>query len=201
MNPAMKRISDILLGWPPKQNGYTIGALAEKSRVSNATVTRFVHYLGFDNYKSFHKEMKNAYAQKKSEEGLEPAFLFAGGFPNKQDARSVCRYVLESEIEMLKDTLSLLDYELMEQVAHMILKARQVVFMGEGYSYLAAQSACMRFRRLGVLCSAYSDYHGMAAGVCMAKTEDIFVGISNMGGSALVTEGLEHARKKRREKQ
>lgn len=198
MNPAMKRIADALLEWPPKQNGYTIGALAEKSGVSNATVTRFVHYLGFENYKSFHKEMQKTYAQKedaKRGERFAPTFLFAGGFPNKRDAESVCRYVLESEIEMLRDTLSLLDYELMERVAHMILNARQVVFVGEGYSYLAAQSACMRFRRLGVLCVAYSDFHGMAAGVCMAEMDDIFVGISNMGGSALVTEGLECARK------
>ncbi len=198
MNPAMKRIADALLERTPNQNGYTIGALAQKSRVSNATVTRFVHYLGFENYKSFHREMQNAYALRRGEdqgEGVEPPFLFAGGFPNRKDAKSVCHYVLESEMEMLKDTLSLMDYELMEHVARIILNARQVLFVGEGYSYLAAQSACMRFRRLGVMCVAYADYHGMAAGVCMAKPDDLIVGISNMGGSALVTECLERARK------
>lgn len=198
MNPAMKRIADTLLERTPDQNGYTIGMLAQKSSVSTATVTRFVHYLGFENYKSFHREMQNAYALRESEDardGAEPPFLFAGGFPNQKDAKSVCHYVLESETEMLKDTLSLMDYELMERVAHIILNARQVLFVGEGYSYLAAQSACMRFRRLGVLCVAYADYHGMAAGVCMAKPDDLIVGISNMGASALVTECLERARK------
>lgn len=199
MNPAMKRIADTLLEWPPSQrDGYTIGELAEKSGVSNATVTRFVHYLGFDNYKMFHREMKEAYIQKTGMEKDSPSYpplLFAGGFPNRQDAESVCRYVLESEIEMLRDTLSLLDFELMESVACMILKARQIVFLGEGHSYLAAQSACMRFRRLGVLCGAYSDFHGMASGVCMAKEGDLVIGISNMGGSAPVTECLEYARR------
>lgn len=199
MNPAMKRIADTLLEWPPRQqDGYTIGELAKRSKVSNATVTRFVHYLDFDNYKSFHSAMKNAFAEKKALEGENkerPDFLFAGGFPSERDPESVCRYVLKSEIEMLSDTLYLLDFELMEKVAEMILNARQILFFGEGYSYLAAQSACMRFRRLGVICCAHSDFHGMAAGVCMAEPEDIIVGISNMGGSAPVTECLERARR------
>lgn len=142
--------------------------------------------------------MQNVYTRRKNEkrdDSAEPPFLFAGGVPNEKDAESVCRYVLESEMEMLRDTLSLLDHELMERAANMILSARQVLVIGEGYSYLAAQSACMRFRRLGVLCVAYSDYHGMAAGVCMAEKDDLIIGISNMGGSALVAEGLERARK------
>ena len=58
--------------------------------------------------------------------------LYAGGFPNKQDPESVCRYVIGSEIEMLNDTLSLMDFSLMERVAELIDRARQVIFLGEG---------------------------------------------------------------------
>lgn len=196
MNPAMKRIADVLLEWMPEKGGYTIGTLADKSNVSNATVTRFAHFMGFENYKSFFRAIQEAYRNKQNVQGAStPTVLFAGGYPNRQDAESACRYVIESEMEMLNDTLSLLDFELMDNVANMFLNARQVLFLGEGHSYLAAQSAQMRFQRLGILCNAYGDYHGMISGVCMSEPADIVVGISNMGCSAPVTECLELARK------
>ncbi len=196
MNPAMKRIADVLLENPPKRGGYTIGMLAEKSGVSNATVTRFVRALGFENYKTFLRAIQESFEdERKGEKGLSSgqAVLYAGGFPNSRDAESVCRYVIGSEVEMLNDTLSLLDFELMEKVAEMILEARQVLFMGEGHSFLAAQSACLRFRMLGVLCNCFGDFQNMVSGVGMARPGDLAVGISNMGYSSPVTESLRHA--------
>ena len=192
----MKRIADVLLENPPKRGGYTIGMLAEKSGVSNATVTRFVRALGFENYKTFLRAIQESFEdERKGEKGLSSgqAVLYAGGFPNSRDAESVCRYVIGSEVEMLNDTLSLLDFELMEKVAEMILEARQVLFMGEGHSFLAAQSACLRFRMLGVLCNCFGDFQNMVSGVGMARPGDLVVGISNMGYSSPVTESLRHA--------
>ena len=130
MNPAMKRIADVLLESPPKRGGYTIGMLAEKSRVSNATVTRFVRTLGFENYKTFLRAIQESFEDEQTgEKGLlsGQTVLYAGGFPNSRDAESVCRYVIGSEVEMLNDTLSLLDFDLMEKVAETILEARQVL--------------------------------------------------------------------------
>ncbi len=196
MNPAMKRIADVLLESPPKRGGYTIGMLAEKSRVSNATVTRFVRTLGFENYKTFLRAIQESFEDEQNgEKGLlsGQTVLYAGGFPNSRDAESVCRYVIGSEVEMLNDTLSLLDFDLMEKVAETILEARQVLFMGEGHSFLAAQSACLRFRMLGVLCNCFGDFQNMVSGVGMARPGDLVVGISNMGYSSPVTECLRHA--------
>ena len=199
MNPAMKRIADVLLENPPKRGGYTIGMLAEKSQVSNATVTRFVHALGFQNYKTFLRAIQESLEEEvKGEGSASPSqtVLYAGGFPNSRDAESVCRYVIGSEVEMLNDTLSLLDFDLVEKVAEMILEARQVLFMGEGHSFLAAQSACLRFRMLGVLCNCFGDFQNMISGVGMAEEGELVVGISNMGYSSPVTECLRHAGKK-----
>lgn len=199
MNPAMKRIADVLLEDPPKRGGYTIGMLAEKSGVSNATVTRFVRALGFGNYKTFLRAIQESFEDGTggaARSAMGQAVLYAGGFPNSRDAESVCRYVIGSEVEMLNDTLSLLDFDLMEKVAEMILESRQVLFMGEGHSYLAAQSACLRFRMLGVLCNCFGDFQNMISGVGMAEPGDLVVGISNMGYSSPVTECLTHAAKR-----
>lgn len=196
MNPAMKRIADVLLENPSRNGGYTIGVLAEKSQVSNATVTRFVHALGFQNYKTFLRAIQESFAEKQKGAGHSSSsqtVLYAGGFPNSRDAESVCRYVIGSEVEMLNDTLSLLNFDVVEKVAEMILEARQVLFLGEGHSFLAAQSACLRFRMLGVLCNCFGDFQNMISGVGMAEPGDLVVGISNMGYSSPVTECLRHA--------
>ena len=80
---------------------------------------------------------------------------YAGGRPNSSDAESVCRYVISSEIEMLNDTLAMMDFNVMEKVAELLCRARQVIFAGEGRSYLAAKSAVTRFSGIGILCSCH----------------------------------------------
>lgn len=198
MNPAMKQIADVLLSQPDNASQLTIGELAARSGVSNATVTRFVQMLGFEKYKTFSHCLQEFLQEKQAHPGLSSsnnhAMLYAGGFPNKHDSESVCRYVIGSEIEMLKDTLSLMDFPLMEKVADLIDCARQVIFLGEGRSYLAAESACSRFSRIGVLCSAQNGFHNTIPATCMAKPGDLVVGISNMGCSPSVVEGMNIAR-------
>lgn len=198
MNPAMKQIADVLLSRRTESSRMTIGELAAASGVSNATVTRFVQMLGFENYKAFSTSIQRFLQEKQTHPTMASpsshAMLYAGGFPNRQDPESVCRYVIGSEIEMLNDTLSLMDFPLMEKVAELINSARQVIFLGEGYSHLAAESACSRFSRIGVLCSSPAGFHNTIPAVCMAKSGDLVVGISNMGHSPTVAEGLTMAR-------
>ncbi len=198
MNPAMKHIADVLLSQRNESSRLTIGELSARSGVSNATVTRFVQMLGFENYKAFSHSLQQFLEEKQAHPGLTSpsshAMLYAGGFPHKQDPESVCRYVIGSEIEMLNDTLSLMDFSLMEKVAELIDSARQVIFLGEGRSHLAAESACSRFSRIGVLCSCPAGFHNSIPAMCMAKPGDLVVGISNMGRSPTVAEGLTMAR-------
>ncbi len=199
MKPAMKRIADVLMARQNCSDILNIGELAACSGVSNATVTRFVQMLGFENYKSFsHALQKHGREAENgaSSNGGTRALIYAGGVPSGSDAESVCQYVIRSEIEMLNDTLSLMDYPTMEKVTQLLCNARQVLFIGEGRSYLAAQSACNRFAQIGILCSSHGSLHDMIPAVSMCKRGDLVIGISNMGRSSLVTECLTLARER-----
>ena len=198
MNPAMKQIADVLLSQRTESGRMTIGELAAASGVSNAKVTRFVQMLGFEHYKAFSASIQRFMKEKQAHPNMTSssghAMLYAGGFPNQRDPESVCRYVIGSEIEMLNDTLSMMDFPLIEKVAELINSARQVIFLGEGFSHLAAESACARFSRIGVLCSSPEGFHNTIPAVCMAEPGDLVIGISNMGRSPTVAEGLTMAR-------
>ena len=199
MNPAMKRIADTLLSSEADVSRFTIKQLSESSGVSNATVTRFIKMLGFDNFKAFSHTLQEYVKNKATDADRTPstnyAVMYAGGFPHERTAESICHYVIGSEMEMLNDTLSLMSFPDMERIADLIIGARHVVFLGEGRSFLATQSACWRFTSIGVLCHCYGDSHGMLTSICMARKDDLVIGISNLGHSALVLEGLERAKR------
>lgn len=199
MKPAMKRIANVVLAQPMKSDGYTIGKLAEKSHVSTATVTRFVRNLGFENYKTFLKAIRNSLieTQKRSNLPVHKTMLRnVNRAVDLNDTESICRYVIGNEIELLSDTLSLLDFGVIERVVDWIMKARHVLFLGEGRSYLAAESACLRFQRLGVLCNCHGDVHSMIPEISMADPSDLVIGISNMGRSVPVTGCVKRAKKR-----
>ena len=66
MNPAMKQIADVLLSRRTESSRMTIGELAAASGVSNATVTRFVQMLGFENYKAFSTSIQRFLQEKQT---------------------------------------------------------------------------------------------------------------------------------------
>lgn len=190
-NPAMKRIADILITDTQSLLNCSIGDIAKKSNVSAASVTRFVQILGYKNFKAFRQSLQEyllAGQEHPSAASSETAAAEASA------PESICNYVIQSEIEMLKDTLSLMDFPTMDKVAKKICGARHVIFLGEGRSYIAAQSACNRFDRLGILCSCYGDPHSMLPATGMAQPEDLIVGISNFGHSRPVVNCIKYAR-------
>lgn len=197
-NPAMQQIADVLLSRSPDLINFTIGELAEKSGVSNASVTRFVQMLGYENFKAFHRSLQQYLLSQRlelKEQRTASSLIYGGGVPNTDDPEGICRYVIESEIEMLRDTLQLMNFDTVRRVAQQITNARSVLFLGEGRSFLAAQSACTRFMRLGIICNAYGDFHSMASAVAALKEEDLVVGISNMGRSDPVLKCMRFAQK------
>lgn len=57
MNPAQTRIARYILENPEKVEGLSIGNFAKESKVSEATISRFVKFLGCANYREFQAEM------------------------------------------------------------------------------------------------------------------------------------------------
>lgn len=195
-NPAMQQIADVLLTGSADLINATIGDVAEKSGVSNASVTRFVQMLGYENFKAFHKSLQQYLLSQRleqKEQRTASSLIYGGGIPNTNDPEGICRYVIESEIEMLRDTLNLMKFDVVLRVAKQLIDARSILFIGEGRSYLAALSACTRFTRLGMICSAHGDFHSMASGVAALGEKDLLVGISNMGRSGPVCKCMRFA--------
>src|ERR1700738_5273100 len=72
--PTERRVADLILNFPGELSGYSASELARMAKISNATVTRFVRRLGFQNY----EEMRH-HARAEREAGA-PLYLLDGAF-------------------------------------------------------------------------------------------------------------------------
>lgn len=170
----------------------SITDLAEIANVGEATIIRFCRKLGFKGYQGF----KMALAQEITMNKQSTTDL-AINAPIKEDdsLETIAKKFYRVSDKALKETLSLLDYRAMEQIAEMISEANRVYFFGVGYSGTTAMEAKYKFMRLGLVCDAYTDNHFMAMAASILNQNDVVIGISHSGSAIETVKGLEIARK------
>lgn len=170
----------------------SITDLAEIANVGEATIIRFCRKLGFKGYQGF----KMALAQEITMNKQNTTDL-AINAPIKDDdsLETIAKKFYRVSDKALKETLSLLDYRALEEIAEMISKANRVYFFGVGYSGTTAMEAKYKFMRLGLVCDAYTDNHFMAMAASILNQNDVVIGISHSGSAIETVKGLEIARK------
>lgn len=192
-SPAFNKIADFLLTNKPGAEYLQIAEVAEKSGVGKATVTRFVRSLGYSSYKKFQMDIARD-AAKVPERAPD---IFGYGHISIEDSvEDVCKIVFRSNVQALRDTLALLDFETLELVADKIMESRQIVIFASGRSKIPAESIRMRLTRMGIICQVFSDSHEQLPRSVLMTPKDLVIGISAFGRSATVIRCMERAGKK-----
>ncbi len=199
MNPAMQSISDFLIKNFEKVAYMGISELAGNSGVSDATVSRYVKHMGFKNYKAFQLEMVSSLNNTESDNSEDSDLIYPkleyGGISRNDSTEIMCKKVFRSNMQMLEDTLSILDYETIDKVSKFIMKARNVILFGVGRSRVTAESGRSRLYRLGINTFCYSDAHEQIVASSMCDERDVIIAISNYGRSKSVVQNTRRARK------
>lgn len=187
MNPAQSRIAKYILENPDKLPGMPIGRLARESGVSEATISRFVKFLGCANYRDFQAEMvKNNLLNHDRIRGYSD-------IKNMDSSHQICQKIFDANIHCLADTLTMVDAEALEQAADLIVKSRKLCILAQGRSVVTATSIRQRLYRLGIACTSYSDPHEQAIAASLLKEGDVVMGISTFGRSKNVLKNLRFA--------
>lgn len=172
-----------------------IAEVSNAAGVSKATVSRFVQEMGYSGYKTFQTEMvrANLVNVNANNDGTE---LFGYGDVEIHDnAAEIGRKVFLSNIKALEDTLEMIDFSVLEQMAYMLGEGSNFIIFASGRSFVAADSIRKRVARLGLNCNAYNDPHEQALASVMVKPGDLVVGISAFGRSASVLHAMERCKK------
>ncbi len=188
MNVAQKTLADYICNHFSTIEGMQINILAERSGVSTPTVSRFVKYLGYENYRTFQVEVAKSEVKNK-----QISLKGYSTITENDKTDNICHKIFEANIQTLRDTLAIIDYELLEQTADLIVKAKRLIIFAQGRSTVTANSIRLRLFRLGITCMFYSDTHEAAVTSSLMKKGDVVMAISTFGRSKSVLSSIRRA--------
>jgi len=165
----------------------TIHMLAEKINSSAPTISRFVKKLGYSSYRDFKYDIVKDNTPTNMHEIYEPI--------SKTDSEEeIINKVFNANIEGLRDTLKILDFETMKAISEHIARARRLCFIGIGGSGSISKLAVQRFLHLDIQCESLSDEYQIVVQSLRLDKRDVVVGISHSGRSRITLNGLRYAK-------
>lgn len=151
-----------------------IAELSASVGIAPSTIIAAVRKLGFSGYKDF----KIALAS----ELLNPLDSWAPVSSSGEDAAcSTYRKVVQSNIEMLTESLEIVQFPLIQEAAAALLKAERVYLFGVGTSAVLAREAYDFLFRLGLHPSFHEDLHYQVLATARITERDVALIISQTG--------------------
>lgn len=183
--PAERKVADYVLKSPQATVNQTVSELARLNGVSEATVVRMCHHLGYKGYYQFRLMLARDVGRSAGEEKEEPQQ------PDNPAVRISQQYAKEI-IEMGENV----DLETLQACVTLIKTCHQAHILAVGNTSPMALYMGFRLGRLGIKCTygAASEY--FMNHVNLAEKEDIIIAISLSGGSKQVIQGMELGKEK-----
>lgn len=175
LKAALRKVADLIMDKPEMAIYSSVNEVAAAASVSEATVMRFCRTLGFRGFQDF----KIALAR----EMVSPLQRLHEEVEEGDDPDSIVRKVFQANINALKDTLDVLDMKAMEEAAHAMLAARQILLIGVGTSGPIVTDAANKFFRLGLKVVAHTDAHLMMMAAALLSPEDVVIAVSHSGST------------------
>jgi RpiR family carbohydrate utilization transcriptional regulator len=194
LNPALKRIATYVSENPAKIKLLKIKELASKCEVSEATVTRFVKELNIATFQEFKIILAdNAFSDPKIER-IEDKVVY-DDVAKGDSVESLIEKIAFRNIETLEETKKIINPVEIEKAVNAIDSSAIITIYCVGTSTIAAESARMRFYRIGKECIVYNDPANQAVSSSLLRKNSVAIGISNSGQSAPTVNALRMAQK------
>lgn len=163
-----------------------IAVLAKEAQVSEATVVRVCHKMGYSGL----KELKIVVAREN-----ETAGSFDGGIGG-QYMDELKERVFMGAIRALQDTMYLIDEDEVEKATKVLCNANYISIYGVGGSVPVARSLKHQLMKLGIPSNVYNEFQPTIIAAEKYNKGDVAIGISHSGESSQVVEALRIARGK-----
>jgi RpiR family transcriptional regulator, carbohydrate utilization regulator len=193
LNPALRRVGEYTLGNSDKIKLLKIRELARASKVSEATVTRFVREIGLDSFQNLkisiaaipHENVKHLNSKER---------LVYDDVSQHDSIERIIEKITFRNVEALQDTVKVINAAEVERAVAAIDQADFMVIYCVGTSTIAAESAKMRFYRIGKRCIVYNDPAHLAVSSSLLVEGNVAIGISNSGSTIPTVNALKAAK-------
>ena len=183
---AEKRIADALLENPEAIEQMTLAQMAGGSGASEATIIRFCRRLGYDGFTT----LKEAFTEANH---ADPASLIS--IREQDDMATILDKLYKNNLEVLSETMAIKgnDYE---RVLNALLRAKSIHFFAVGDACVVAKLCYLKFKRLGVSCSAEEDVMCQMITASNLTPGDVAIAVSYEGRSRNVVEAMKIAKER-----
>lgn len=155
---AEKKVADYILSNPKKVLFMSITDLAEACNVGDTSVFRFCKTMEYKGYQEF-KMMMSLSFHDSSHRDLDQ---FTGNITLEDTFAELAQKVLNTNINALTETYSLLDPEMFMKAITVLYEAKRICFFGVGASMLTALKATNKFLRIEPKVYCVQDSHMQA---------------------------------------
>lgn len=174
---AEKKIADYILEHKEEVIDMTVAELAQASKTSDATVSRFCRRCGF---KGFH-HLKITLAREVTEDNQKSAQV--SNDINRDNIRQSLQNILANKVAELTQTVTTMDEKTLDQILSLVLSARMVQLVAVGNTIPVALDGAFKLNQLGITASAGTIWETNTAIAYNLGKEDVLIVISNSGFS------------------
>ena len=190
MTRSSKKLADYIFTNKSSVQYLSITSLAEASKVSEATITRFCRSLGLSGYNEF----KLAVARTSHTSAIGDPTDVSGSITDQDSFENVCRKLYQTDVAALSETLELMDPDSVAAAASMLSQARRIFCFGQGGSNVMAMEAWARFSTASSRFLHIEDSHMQAMAAALCDKEDVILFFSYSGSTRDMLDVLRPAR-------
>lgn len=177
---AEKKVADFVLENPQEAVNATVSELAKASGVSDATVVRMCHHLGYKGYYQFRLMLAKDVGRNNELE---------------DESNAVVR-IFQEYANFMTEIGENINEEVMQGCVNLIKTCKQAHIMAVGNTTPLALYMGFRLGRLGVKCTYAIAPEYFLNNVNLADEGDIIIAISQSGGSKHIIQGMELGKEK-----
>ncbi|RED64723.1 MurR/RpiR family transcriptional regulator [Cohnella lupini] len=188
LTPSERKIALYILEHPERIVQASVAQLSEWSGGSTAAIIRLCKSMDVSGF----QELKLKVAGDLH--GTDTNYEYNEIRPH-DSIQSIINSISSNYIQSIKDTVKILDVNLIEKAVEALLHANRIFFFGMGASNLIAIDAQYKFMRINKTSFSFADPHIQISSATTLKQDDVVVGISYSGETDFVVKCLKHARK------
>ncbi len=173
--PTAARIADFIIAHADEVVHMSVTDVAERTGASEGSVIGLCQQLGARGF----QQVKIALAR----DLVQPVQFIHEDLARADDTGTVIEKVFRSDLQVLHDTMKVLDTTAMEAAVAAILKARRVELYGIGSAAPIAEDANYRLLRIGIESKVVVDSHVQAISASLTGPDVTVITISHSGST------------------
>lgn len=189
LTASAQRIADYILKNPQQVTMISTSELATLSGVGEASLIRFCKKMGYTGFQDF----KILLAVSLANNHKQPSLL--SNEITLNDKMEIVGEKLQLILQqVLSETQSLLDFDVLNDVSNAIMQASSITFFGVGSSGITAEDAKNKLMRIGYNVDAIANNHFMYMKASLLTSSDVVISISHSGESPETIKALRIAK-------